>query len=76
VAENTWAYIHSLLFRCEQSTKPVSTSVASQEANVDGQSIYVQCECRWLKALHRINAKSHSVAPRESAKTDSEHCFE
>jgi len=73
MAVEPWAYLHLLVFRCEQCAKPVAMSLTSEEANlenVDAQSFYAQCECGWLKALLGSDAISHSVAPWESASTE------
>jgi hypothetical protein len=30
-----WAYVHLLVFRCEQCAKPVAISVTTEEANLE-----------------------------------------
>jgi len=64
----TPAYVHSLLFRCQECKGPLTISVASEEGNlerIDGDTFDIECTCGWGKNSLGVEAVRHWVVTWE-----------
>jgi hypothetical protein len=60
------AFVHLLLYRCQECEQPLATCIMSAERNlerIDGTSFTIVCKCGWSKSLLGMQAIRHWLAP-------------
>lgn len=58
------SFVHILLFRCRNCSKPVASAVTTGERNLDdadGLSFSLNCRCGWSASEMGVSAKRHWV---------------
>ena len=58
------AFLHLLVYRCQECDEPIALPVKSHEANLEGidaDLVDVQCRCGLLKKSLGMEAKRHLV---------------
>ena len=58
------AFLHLLVYQCQECDEPIALPVKSDEANLEGTDadlVDVQCRCGWLRKSLGMEAKRHLV---------------